>query len=72
MKLIHVSGRTYDLFHDTNNPWPTGFDVHTRFEVDHRYKETGRVHFISGEPLNSGIVRKIQRGLEFGVKVKEI
>lgn len=70
MRLIHVSGRVYDLFHD--NTFPTGFEECTRFEVDHNYKNNGRVHWVSGMSLNAAVVKKIQRGLEFGVHSKEI
>lgn len=57
MKIVHVYGRTYDCFEGE------GWENHTRIEVDHSYRDNGRIYRVAGESLNHKQQQAIRKGL---------
>lgn len=57
MKIVHVYGRTYDVFDGE------GWENHTRIEVDHNYRQNGRMYLVQGNQLNHRQQQAIRKGM---------
>lgn len=72
MLIKHVVGRKYDVFFDVPDPHPTGWEAHMRVEVDHNYRQNGRVYLDGEGSFPRGFLQTFRNKFVLGVASQTI